>query len=246
METGRTVVITGAAGGMGVLFVKRFLANGDIVIATDIREEALKRLALDAAAGGRLATIAGDLTDDDHGLRVAALAREKTGRVDVLVNAAGFFPVQPFLEMSSRDWRLVVDINLTGTALIVKAVLPLMLGRGWGRIVNIGSASVYEGVPGQAHYVAAKAGVIGLSRSLAREFGEAGITVNVIAPGLTLTPAAEKALPKELREAQIEQRALRREERAGDLVGTVLFLASPAADFITGQTIIVDGGQHMI
>jgi 3-oxoacyl-[acyl-carrier protein] reductase len=246
MESGRTVVITGAAGGMGALFVKRFLANDDIVIATDISEQALKRFALDATAGGELATIAGDLTDEDHGLRVAALAREKTGRVDVLVNSAGFFPVQPFLEMSSRDWRLVVDVNLTGTALIVKAVLPLMLGRGWGRIVNIGSASVYEGVPGQAHYVAAKAGVIGLSRSLAREFGEAGITVNVIAPGLTLTSAAEKALPKELRDAQIERRALRREERAGDLVGTVLFLASPAADFITGQTIIVDGGQSMI
>jgi NAD(P)-dependent dehydrogenase (short-subunit alcohol dehydrogenase family) len=239
-------VITGATGGMGALFVERFLINGDIVIATDTSDESLRRLAATASADGRLATIAGDLSEEDHGLRVAALARQKTGRVDILVNAAGFFPVQSFLEMSSHDWRQVVDINLTGAALIAKAVLPLMLGRGWGRIVNIGSASVYEGVPGQAHYVAAKAGVIGLSRSLAREFGEAGITVNVIAPGLTLTPAAEKALPKELREAQIERRALKREERAGDLVGTVFFLASPAADFITGQTIIVDGGQHMI
>ena len=169
-------MITGATGGMGALFVERFLINGDIVIATDTSDELLRRLAAMAAADGRLATIAGDLSEEDHGLRVAALARQNTGRVDILVNAAGFFPVQSFLEMASHDWRRVVDISLTGAALIAKAVLPLMLGRGWGRIVNIGSASVYEGVPGQAHYVAAKSGVIGLSRSLAREFGEAGIT----------------------------------------------------------------------
>lgn len=244
MKTGRTVVITGAAGGIGKECVKRFLANDDVVIATDTSDEALGKLA-DDLANERLHVQRADITDEQDGLRLAEFAKSKTGRIDVLVNVAGFFPVQPFLETSAEDWRKIVDINLTGTALMCKAVLPQMIGHGWGRIVNIGSASVNEGVPGQAHYVSAKAGVIGLTRTLAREFGDEGITVNLIAPGVTITPAAAKALPKEIQEAQIARRAIKREETAIDLVGPVFFLASPDSDFVTGQTLVVDGGLHM-
>lgn len=244
MRTDRTVVITGAAGGMGRPFVERFIANGDTVLATDTSEEALSALT-ESIASERLFAKAGNITSEDDTVALAELAREKTGRVDVLVNVAGFFPVQPFLEMSVADWRKIVDVNLTGTALMCRAMLPLMIGRGWGRIVNIGSASVNEGVAGQAHYVSAKAGVIGLTRSLAREFGDEGITVNLIAPGVTITPAAAKALPKAVQEAQIAKRAIRREEKPEDLVGAAFFFASPDADFITGQTLVVDGGLHM-
>lgn len=120
-----------------------------------------------------------------------------------------------------------------------------MKGRGWGRIINFGSASVFEGVPGQAHYVAAKAGLVGLSRSLAREVGEYGITVNVVTPGLTVTPPVQKKFPEEMLAKQRDARALKRDEQPEDLVGAVFFLASPDADFITGQTINVDGGKHM-
>jgi 3-oxoacyl-[acyl-carrier protein] reductase len=127
-----------------------------------------------------------------------------------------------------------------------KAALPLMIGRDWGRIGNIGSASIYSGVQGQAHYVAAKAGTIGLSRSLARGFGPEGITVNVVAPGVTITPSAKKALPRDMQDTAIKVRCLPREEHAGDLTGTVFFLASPDADFVTGQTIIVDGDNEML
>jgi NAD(P)-dependent dehydrogenase (short-subunit alcohol dehydrogenase family) len=148
--------------------------------------------------------------------------------------------------LSTAEWRKIIDINLTGVFLVIKAMLPLMKNAGWGRIINIGSGSVFAGVPSQAHYVAAKAGVIGLSRSLAREVGNAGITVNVVAPGLTVTPAVRKNFPAQMLQAAIGSRAIKREEVAEDLVGTVFFLASPDADFISGQTISVDGGRHML
>ncbi|MGY2734685.1 SDR family NAD(P)-dependent oxidoreductase [Sphingomonas sp. UYP23] len=245
MRNDRVVLITGAAGGMGALFVARFLANGDTVIATDTGREGLEAMS-SALADKRLHTLVADITSEEEIDALAAFAKKIAGRIDVLVNVAGFFPVQPFLEMTAADWRRIIDINLTGTALMCKSVLPMMMGRGWGRIINIGSASIYSGVKGQAHYVAAKAGTIGLSRSLAREFGHEGITVNVVAPGVTITPSAKKALPQEVQDTAIAVRCLNREENADDLTGTVFFLASPDANFITGQTIIVDGGNEML
>ena len=244
MRSNLTVIVTGAAGGMGRPFVRRFIDNGDMVIATDTSDEALGELT-EALPSQRLFSRAADITSETDVLGLAELAREKSGQVDVLINVAGFFPVEHFLNMSIEDWRRIVDVNLTGTAIMCRAMLPLMTGRGWARIVNIGSASVNEGVAGQTHYVSAKAGLIGLTRSLAREFGGEGITVNLIAPGITITPNAAKTLPKELQQAQIAKRAIHREQRPEDLVGAVFFLASPDADFITGQTLVVDGGLHM-
>jgi NAD(P)-dependent dehydrogenase (short-subunit alcohol dehydrogenase family) len=184
MNTSRIVLITGAAGGMGALIVQRFLANGDTVIATDMSEEALGKMDKDL----RLHTHAADISDEASCATLADFARDKTGRVDVLINCAGFFPTQDFDEMKLADWNKIIGINLTGPFLIVKAVLPLMRGRGWGRIVNFGSGSMFSGVAEQVHYVAAKSGVLGLTRSLARVVGKDGMTVNLIAPGLTLTP----------------------------------------------------------
>ncbi|WCT74655.1 SDR family NAD(P)-dependent oxidoreductase [Sphingomonas naphthae] len=246
MNTDRTVLLTGAAGGMGAVFVQRFLGNGDTVVATDTSGEALGALLEKMGESDRLIVVQGDISDDASCREIAETARTKTGRIDVLVNVAGFFPIQPFLDISADDWRKIIDINLTGTAFMTKAALPLMVGRGWGRIINVGSASVYPGVPGQSHYVAAKAGVIGLTRSLAREFGRDGITVNLVAPGVTVTKAVKESFPEELLKEQIERRCIRREEKPDDLVGTVFFLASPDADFITGQSIIIDGGSLML
>ena len=239
MKTGRIVVITGAGGGMGKLAVERFLANGDTVVASDTAAEALAKL----QPSDQLRTVVADISNEADCARVADAAGE---RVDVLVNVAGFFPMQTFDAMTADDFRKVVDINLTGTFLMIKAVAPLMRGRGWGRIVSIGSASTFEGVADQVHYVAAKAGIFGLSRSLARVFGENGITVNVVTPGLTVTPQVKANMPPELIEQQIKLRAIPREEQGEDLIGAIFFLASPDADFISGQTINVDGGKHML
>ena len=246
MRTDRVVVVTGATGGMGALFVARFLANGDTVIATDTSEDALAKLACQAGVHAKLHVLAADISNEASCNALASFARDKAGRVDVLVNCAGFFPNQPFETMTLAEWNQVIGINLTGVFLMVKAMLPLMKGRGWGRIVNIGSASMFEGVAEQTHYVAAKAGVIGFSRSLARAVGTEDITVNVVSPGLTLTAPVCESMPKGFVEAQVNARAIQRDETAEDLVGAVFFLASPDANFISGQTVNVDGGKHML
>lgn len=244
MPQGRVVLVTGSAGAIGAAFVERFLANGDTLIATDIADEPLEQLRM-SHPDARLITISGDISQEKDCGRIMDVAREAAGRLDVLINCAGHYPIKAFEEMLAEDWRRVIDINLTSNFLMTRAALPLMKGRGWGRIINFGSASVYEGVPGQAHYVAAKAGIIGLSRSLAREFGGHGITVNVVAPGLTITPPVQRTFTSEILQKAREMRAIKRDEEAADLVGVAFFLASPDADFITGQTLTVDGGSHM-
>lgn len=243
-SSGRIVLVTGAGGGIGKEIVTRFLANGDTVIATDVSAEALTTLE-DAFDGSpALDTVAADITDEDDVSKLAEAVTEHGG-LDILINGAGFFPFTPFAEMTLSQWRTVIDINLTGNYLITHALLPFMKDRGWGRIINIGSASIFSGVAGQAHYVAAKAGIVGLTRSLAHEVGADGITVNLITPGLTLTQPVVEHFDPELTAAQRTGRALARDQHPHDLVGPVHFLASPDSDFITGQTINVDGGMFM-
>lgn len=246
MQQDRVVLITGAAGGVGSVLVHRFLANGDTVLATDTKDDVREKWRGGWDAAAKLSTAPGDISEENDCARLADLARERYGRVDVLINCAGYFPIVPFEDMTPTEWRTVIDINLTGTFLMTRAILPLMKGTGWGRIINFGSGSVFDGVPGQTHYVAAKAGIVGFSRSLARELGGYGITVNVVTPGLTVTKAVRDSFPAELLDAQRKGRALQRDEEPQDLVGAVFFLASPDADFLSGQTLNVDGGKHML
>jgi NAD(P)-dependent dehydrogenase (short-subunit alcohol dehydrogenase family) len=246
MKTNRIVLVTGAAGGMGSMIVRRFLENGDAVIATDTSDEALAKLVEKVSSGEKLKAMAADISDEASCAALAGFAKEQFGRVDVLINCAGYFPTQAFDEMKLADWNKIIGINLTGVFIMVQAMLPLMRGHGWGRIINFGSGSMFGGVAEQVHYVAAKCGVLGLTRSLARVVGKDGITVNLIAPGLTLTPAVAKSMPPEMIKAQIAVRAIQRDEVGEDLIGTTFFLASPDADFMTGQTLNVDGGAHML
>lgn len=152
----------------------------------------------------------------------------------MLINCAGYFPFLPFEEITAETWRKIIDVNLTGHFLMTRAILPLMKDRGWGRVINFGSGSVFDGTVNQAHYVTAKAGMVGFTRTVARELGRYGITVNIITPG---------SFPAEILEAQRVGRAIQRDEEPEDLVGPVFFLASPDADFVSGQTLNVDGGK---
>jgi 3-oxoacyl-[acyl-carrier protein] reductase len=245
MKQGRVVVITGAAGGVGSVLVARFLANDDIVIATDATAEGLERLSAAHPGSDRLLTVVADIASEGDALALAEAVRGHSGRVDVLVNCAGFFPIVPFADMTTEQWSRVIGVNLTGPFLVTHALLPLMRGNGWGRVINFGSASVFEGTRGQSHYVAAKAGLVGFTRSLARELGEFNITVNVITPGLTVTPAVRDHFPAAILETQRDRRSIQRDEVPEDLVGPVFFLASEDSDFISGQTLNVDGGKFM-
>jgi len=197
MKDGRVVAITGAGGGIGRKIVDRFLANGDRVIGLDRAKFCLNELAASRNTNDQLSTFCVDITDKDAVDRFAKQIQRAHGRVDILVNCAGFYPVVPFEEMTQSQWLEVIAINLTGTFRRTHSLLPLMKGRGWGRIINIGSTSVFEGVVGQTHYVSAKAG-LGFTRSLAMEVGDYGITANLVAPGLTLTGPVQKSMPEKL------------------------------------------------
>jgi NAD(P)-dependent dehydrogenase (short-subunit alcohol dehydrogenase family) len=245
MNTNRIVLITGAAGGVGTVLVDRFVANGDTIIATDARQDVLDSWRTRWPGDAKIITAAADITSETDVEAITELVRDTAGHLDVLINCAGYFPIVGFEEMTTKQWRQVIDINLTGTFLMTHALLPLMKDQGSGRIINFSSASIYPGVPGQAHYVAAKAGVIGFTRSLAREVGNYGITVNNITPGLTVTQAVRDSFPAAILQSQRDGRALHRDEAPEDLVGPVFFLASEDAAFVTGQTLNVDGGMYM-
>jgi NAD(P)-dependent dehydrogenase (short-subunit alcohol dehydrogenase family) len=242
---GLNVVVTGASGGIGSMIVDRFLDADAKVIAVDLTESGLDGLREKVANPQRLRTVRCDITSEqDCASLVAGIVKEE-GAVAILVNSAGLFPPCSFEDMQYAEWRRIIAVNLDGVFLMSHALLPLMKERGWGRIINIGSSSFFQGTPLYTHYVAAKAGVIGFTRSLAREVGRFGITANVVAPGVTSTEAMLRTTPPALLEDRLRQRSIKRHQHPGDVVGVVAFLATVDADFITGQTINVDGGAVM-
>jgi NAD(P)-dependent dehydrogenase (short-subunit alcohol dehydrogenase family) len=178
-------------------------------------------------------------------LRLAAETLARFGRIDVLVNNAAVYGTlqrRPFMEIPVEEWDRVMAVNLRGLFLCARAVFPAMRAQGRGTIINIASSTFFRGVPDLLHYTTSKGGVVGFTRSLAREVGDAGIRVNAIAPGFTLSGDNARHLPEERKQANIDARMLKRAEVPDDLVGTLIFLASDDSAFITGQTILVDGG----
>lgn len=242
----KVVVITGAAGGIGTEITKRFINEGAKVVAVDISTEALEKLANEINKPEYLLTVKTDISSEESCADLYHHIEQKWNAVDVVINNAGWFPFLEFDKITYADWRKVMSINLDGGFLIIKSLLPLLKKSGAGRIINTASGSFFDPPPGQAHYVAAKAGIIGLTRALAVELGDFNITVNAITPGLTATPIVVNSFPGELIDKLAEHGAIKRRQTAQDLVGTIAFLASDDASFITGQTINVDGGRSFI
>ena len=175
-------------------------------------------------------------------------ALDETGRIDALVNNASLMSVLPrrsWLEIPVEEWDRVMAVNLRGMFLCCRAVVPAMRDRGHGKIINISSSRVWEGTPNRLHYTTSKAGVIGFTRALAREVGPWGITVNAVTPGNTQSDTQVGSSSPDYLKGRIEGRAIARAQVPEDLVGAVMFLASPASDFMTGQTVNVDGGRMM-
>ncbi len=246
---GRVVIITGGGKGIGKVYAREFARAGAHVVAADIDGEAAGSVASEITAeGGTALALHTDIADPASTDVMAAAAQERFGGIDVLVNNASLMSVLPrrsWLEIPIEEWDRVMAVNLRGMFLACRAVFPAMKAKGRGKIVNISSSRVWDGTPNRLHYTTSKAGVIGFTRALAREVGEFGITVNAVSPGMTQSETQVSSSSGNYLAMRIAGRAIERAQFPEDLVGTVMFLASAASDFMTGQTLNVDGGKAM-
>ena len=240
---GEIALVTGASRGIGAAIADELAAMGATVIGTATSENGAKAIDERLAANGGHGRVL-DVTD---GAAVEALIDaigKEFGAVSILVNNAGITRDQLLMRMKDEDWQAIIDTNLTSVYRTSKAVMRGMMKARKGRIISIASVIGLTGNPGQSNYAAAKAGIIAFSKSLAREIGTRGITVNVVAPGFIDTDMT-RALPEESKQALLGQIALGRLGEASDIAKAVGFLASPAAAYITGETLHVNGGMYM-
>jgi len=249
----KVVIVTGGAHGIGKAYCKGFAAAGAKVAIADIdmpgAEAAAREVAADVGAKSLspLLSIYVDVANEDSTKKMAAQVIEKFGRIDVLINNAAVFSVVPMNRgrietIDPAEWDKLMAVNLRGLFFCCRAVLPTMRQQRSGKIINIASGTVFAGSPGRIHYVTSKTATIGFTRTLAREVGGDNINVNCLAPGNTLSEENPSAETIRLRESSAGLRALKRVQMPQDVVGAMLFLASPLSDFMTGQTVNVDGG----
>src|SRR5690348_2151056 len=232
----KTAVVTGGGSGIGLAIAERLLADGHQVATLDLHP------------GGKGLALEADVTDRAQVDRALAVVAERLGPAAILVNAAGLDGFKRFADLSFEAWQRVIDVNLNGTFHCIQAVLPGMLGAGWGRIVNISSSSAHSGQPYMAHYVAAKSAVNGLTKALALELGPAGITVNAVPPGFIDTPMLRRAEERHLLggtvEDHIQRTPVRRVGKQEDIAAACAFFISEEAGYITGQILGVNGGRN--
>jgi 3-oxoacyl-[acyl-carrier protein] reductase len=242
---GRVAIVTGGARGIGKAIALECAAEGASVVIADIDgERAAETAAQIEALGGRALAVRTDVSAAGSVAAMAGAALDRFGRIDVLVNNAAIVDVarQPSDLISEEEWDRVMLVNVKGPWLCVRAVLPAMREQRGGKIINLSSDLILSGVPGLLHYVASKGALTAMTRSLARELGPDGICVNAVAPGLTTTDAA-MTHGQEAAERSIRTRAIPRAQTPDDITGTVVFLASDASSFMTGQLLVVNGGS---
>jgi NAD(P)-dependent dehydrogenase (short-subunit alcohol dehydrogenase family) len=247
---GKVAIVTGAGSGIGKALASRLAADGASVVIVDIARYDVAAAEIAKATGARTLGLQIDVSSEADVANMASETAKAFGRIDILVNNAAVFSsirLKAFEEISVAEWRKVMDVNIMGVALCCRACVPHMRKGGYGRIINLASGAPIKGVPLFLHYISSKGAVIAMTRGLAREVGKDGITVNSLAPGFTLSENVSR-IEEHVRQGEKTRmtRAIPRDETPEDLVGAVSFLASDDAAFITGQTLIVDGGSAMI
>lgn len=248
--SGRAVLLTGVCGDIGATYLSAFVAAGANVVATDLPAlgAAGRELAVNATrkGSGRAVFVDCDVTDEAGVQHAVDTAIKEFGQLDSVVNNAAIYRAlggkRSLVDLTQADWDLVLRVNVVGTWQVIKAAAPYLAASGQGRIVNISSVVSRTGASGFAHYVASKAGVEGLTRSAARELGANGTTVNSVSPGLVDDAATRQLNTDEYLKAAAASRSIPRAMVPDDLVGAVMWLAGPASGFVTGQTLVVDGG----
>ena len=246
---GRVAILTGGAKGIGKHYARALASEGARLMIADIADgsEVAAALARDYGANSVESAVT-DVSDEGAVAALVARTMDRFGKIDILVNNAALFaPLQETkcTEIDVDIWDRVMAINLRGPFLLVKHVVPHMSAQHYGKIINIGSGTAYRGIPWMLHYVTSKGGIMAMTRALSRELGEHNICVNNLAPGFTLSDSVINENPGHLAHSQapsLARRALKRDEYPEDLLGALVFLASADSDFVTGQTIAVDGG----
>jgi NAD(P)-dependent dehydrogenase (short-subunit alcohol dehydrogenase family) len=241
---GKVAIVTGGAQGIGRAIADGLAAAGARIVIADLKgaEEA-------AQAYGDGVGITADVADEAAVERMAAETADRCGGIDILVNNAGLYAslaMRPFTEIPVDEWRRVMDVNVLSMFLTCRAVVPRMRERGGGRILNISSGTPFRGVPFLLHYVTSKGAIVTLTKALAKELGPDDVLVNCVAPGFTMSAGVEEhpEVVEALRDVSLSARTLKRDQVPEDVVGAVVFLCGPGSAFVTGQTMVIDGGQY--
>jgi len=244
--TGKVAIVTGAANGLGRTYARALAAEGALLSLCDVADASSLVAELRASGAQAIATIC-DVSDPAMIANAVRATEEAFGAIHVLVNNAALMgpPAKPLDEITTAEWDRLMAVNARGPFEFVKAVLPIMRRQGCGKIINISSGMVFKGSPYLLHYVASKGAIVAMTRAMARELGTDGIGVNCIAPGLVPTEGAKAVAQSAVQQMAIDTRSIKREQTPEDLVGALLFFASAESDFVTGQTVVVDGGASM-
>ena len=232
---GKVAIVTGGAQGIGAAIASGLEAEGATVVIADLAPP----------EGG----IRADVSSEEDVSRMVEETLARHGRIDVLVNNAGLYAsleMRAFTEIPLEEWNRVMEVNVASMFLTCRAVVPVMREQGGGKIVNISSGTPFRGVPFLLHYVTSKGAIVALTRALAKELGKDSIHVNCVAPGFTMSDGVKShpEVVEKLRDVSVAARTIQRDQVPEDVVGAVVFLCSPAADFVTGQTMVIDGGQY--